>query len=243
MQLFRRTANVVVPALAAMFLMFGLARLAYADTPDQANRFVIERDNRAIVIEPFGANIVRVTLSSEKAAALATPGYGIVGTPSMGGWTHEQDSAGYDVIRSARLLIRVAPKSLSPPQAMPLDELNRSLRNRYFYGDSDRRTYDDSIFVSNTAGKPLLTMWRWSMAPNGAEAAAGTQRNKRRRTPGTAFPQPSIRPPASITMGLASSNRALSTCATIKSNVGMITQQSAERTSAFRSWSRAAATV
>ena len=173
MQLFRRTANAVVPALAAMFLMFGLARLACADTPDQANRFVIERGNRAIVIEPFGANIVRVTLSSEKAPALATPGYGIVGTPSMAGWTHEQDSAGYDVIRSARLLIRVAPKNLPPPQAMPLDELNRSLRNQYFYGDSDRRTYDDSIYVSNTAGKPLLTMWRWSMAPNGAEAAAG----------------------------------------------------------------------
>jgi hypothetical protein len=94
MQLFRRTANAVVPALAAMFLMFGLARLACADTPDQANRFVIERGNRAIVIEPFGANIVRVTLSSEKAPALATPGYGIVGTPSMAGWTHEQDSAG-----------------------------------------------------------------------------------------------------------------------------------------------------
>jgi len=161
-----------VPALAAMFLMFGLARLACADMSDQANRFVIERDNRTIVMEPFGANIVRVTLSSEKAAALATPGYGIVGTPSMSGWTHGQDSAGYDVIRSARLLIRVAPNNLPPPQAMPLDELNRSLRNHYFYGDYGRGTYNDSIFVSNTAGKPLLTMWRWSMVPNAGEPAA-----------------------------------------------------------------------
>lgn len=173
MQLFRRTANAVVPALAAMFLMFGLARLACADTSDQANRFVIERENRTVVLEPFGANIVRVTLSSEKAAALAMPGYGIVGTPSMAGWTHEQDTAGYDVIRSARLLIRIAPKNLPPPQAMPLDELNRSLRNHYFYGDGGRGTYNDSIFVSNAAGKPLLTMWRWSMVPNEAGAAAG----------------------------------------------------------------------
>jgi len=172
MQLFRRRANAVVPALAAMFLMFSLARFAYADTSDQANRFVIERDNRTIVMEPFGANIVRVTLSSEKTAALATPGYGIVGTPSRSGFTHEQDSAGYDVIRSARLLIRVAPRNLPPPQAMPLDELNRSLRNRYFYGDYGRGTYNDSIFVSNIAGKPLLTMWRWSMVPNAGEPAA-----------------------------------------------------------------------
>jgi alpha-D-xyloside xylohydrolase len=173
LQRFQRTAHAVVPALAAMFVMFSSACLAFADTSDQANRFVIERDNRTIVLEPFGANIIRVTLSSKKAAAFATPGYGIIGTPSMAGWIHEQDAAGYDVIRSARLLIRVAPKNLTPPQAMPLDELNQSLRNRYFYGDWSRGRYADSIFISNTAGKPLLTMWRWSMVPNEAEASAG----------------------------------------------------------------------
>ncbi|MGB7845715.1 MAG: TIM-barrel domain-containing protein [Candidatus Acidiferrum sp.] len=173
-----------MPALAPMLLMFGLVCLAHADMPDQANRFVIERDNRTIVVEPFGTNIVRVTLSSEKPAALATPGYGIVGTPSMAGWTREQDSAGYDVIRSARLLIRVAPKNLTPPQAMPLDELNQSLRNRYFYGDWSRGRYTDSIFVSNTAGMPLLTMWRWSMVPNEAEASAGNAAKQERHDAG-----------------------------------------------------------
>jgi hypothetical protein len=69
---FSRKANVAIPALAAKFLMVGLVRLACAGTPDQASRFVLERDNRTIVIEPFGANIVRVTLSSERAAALTT---------------------------------------------------------------------------------------------------------------------------------------------------------------------------
>jgi len=174
LQRFQRTANVVISTLVAMCLTVGVARLACGETPDQANRFVIERDNRTISIEPFGANIVRVTLSPEKGAALAAPGYGIVGTRSMAGWTHEQDSAGYDVIRSVRLLIRIAPKSLPPPQAMPLDELNQSLRNRYFYGDWSRGRYNDSIFISNTAGEPLLTMWRWSMLPNESEAAAGS---------------------------------------------------------------------
>jgi alpha-D-xyloside xylohydrolase len=167
------TANALLSALATVFLMLGLAHFACADTPDQTNRFVIERDDRTIVLEPFAPNILRVTLSSDKPAALAAPGYGIVGTPSMAGWTREQDSAGYDLIRSARLLIRIAPKNLLPPQALPLDALNRSLRNRYFYATPNGKTYNDSIFVSSAAGKPLLTMWRWSMVPNEAEAASG----------------------------------------------------------------------
>ena len=171
-QPFRRITNTAVPVLTAIFLMLCLAPLASADTSGQATRFVLDRDNRTIVVEPFGPNIVRVTLSSEKGAALLAPGYGIVGTPSMAGWTHEQDSAGYDVLRSARMLIRIAPKNLSPPKAMPLDELNQSLRNRYFYGDWGRGIYNDSISVSNTVGKPLLTMWRWSMVPNAGEPAA-----------------------------------------------------------------------
>jgi len=163
-----------------LLLLWASASLAFADTTDQASRFVFERDNRTIVLEPFGPNILRITLSSQKPAALAAPGYGIIGTPSMAGWTHEQDSAGYEVIRSARLLIRIAPKNQPAPQAMPLDELNQSLRKRYFYGDWGRGTYNDSIYVSNTAGKSLLTMWRWSMVSNAADAPAtnSTQQQK-----------------------------------------------------------------
>jgi len=169
---------VVLLELATLVVMFGLARLACAAPPDQTGKFVLERDNRTIVLEPFAANIVRVTLSSEKAAALAAPGYGIVGTPSVSGWTHEQDSAGYDVIRSPRMLIRVAPQNLPPPQAMPLDDLNRSLRNHYFYGNPGVGKYNDSIFVSDSAGKPLFTMWRWSMVPNAAEPSGGNAPNQ-----------------------------------------------------------------
>jgi hypothetical protein len=95
-----RITNMVVPAQAAMFLVLCLTPSASADTSDQPNRFVFERDDRTIVLEPFGPNIVRVTLSSDKGAALGAPGYGIIATPSMTGWTHEQDSAGYDTIRS-----------------------------------------------------------------------------------------------------------------------------------------------
>ena len=170
--------HVVVLAHAAMALLLVLAPLACADTSDQGNRFVFERDNRTIVLESFGPNVLRVTLSSDKSAALGLPGYGIVGTPSMAGWTHEQDSAGYEVLHSLRMLVRVAPKDLPAPKVMPLDELNQSLRKRYFYGDWGGGSYNDSIFISTPAGKPLLTMWRWSMVPNTSGATGSDKANQ-----------------------------------------------------------------
>jgi alpha-D-xyloside xylohydrolase len=177
---FRGITNVMVLAWLLVFLMLPWASCAYADTANQANRFVFERDNRTIVLEPFGPNIIRVTLSSEKRTALAAPGYGIVGTPSIAGWTHELDSAGYDVIRSGRMLVRIAPQNQPSPQGMPLDELNQSLRKRYFYGDWGRGTYNDAISVSSATGKPLLTMWRWAMIPNTSDTASSnpTQQSK-----------------------------------------------------------------
>jgi len=175
---FPRAANVIALALAAFLLPLNLAPLASAAPPDQPTRFVLERDNRTIVLEPYGPNIIRVTLSTEKSAALAAPGYGFLGAPSAAGWTLERDSDGYDVLRSPRLLIRIAPKNLPPPHHLPLDELNQSLRNIYFYGDWNRGVYNDSIFISTTAGKPLLTMWRWFMIPSASPTAGKDARQE-----------------------------------------------------------------
>ncbi len=104
------------------FLLVGGRALWGADT-----QIVLSRADRTVVIEPYATNIVRITVSSDKAAALAVPGYGFVGKPSITGWTHEQDSGGYDVIRSQRMIVRISPEDLPPPHAMPLDALNQSL--------------------------------------------------------------------------------------------------------------------
>ena len=90
----------------------------------------------------------------------------------MAGWTHERDSAGYDIIRSGRIVIRVAPENLPAPHPMPLDKLNQQLRNQYFYGYQRPGIYNDSLSVTTTEGKQLLTMWRWSMTPNAKEGTA-----------------------------------------------------------------------
>ena len=146
------------------------------------DQVVLSRPGRTVVLEPYAPNIIRVTLSSEKSAALAAPGYGFVGTPSMTGWTQEQDSEGYEVLRSNRMVIRIAPENLPPPNRMPLDSLNQSLRDHYFgSGPSGMEPFNDTISITTASGKPLLTMRRWIMIPNrpegSSESAAITQKS------------------------------------------------------------------
>ena len=137
------------------------------------------------MIEPYATNIVRITVSSDKAAALAVPGYGFVGTPSITGWTHEQDSGGYDVIRSQRMIVRISPEDLPPPHAMPLDALNQSLREHYFGGGPRRPgPYNDTISITTASGRPLLTMRNWSMMPNRPESSSGSAIGGQKVDPG-----------------------------------------------------------
>ncbi|MFP5206631.1 MAG: TIM-barrel domain-containing protein [Acidobacteriota bacterium] len=150
--------------------MLALAASAGVAAHSQSNQFVLDRDGRTIAIEPYGPNLVRITMSTEKAQALAAPGYGIVATPSMSGWSRTQDPSGGDVIRSGRLIVRIAPQNVPPPHSLPLDSLNETLRSHYFYGNrSGHGPYNDIVSVSTSSGSPLLKMWRWGMMPNRPE--------------------------------------------------------------------------
>jgi len=170
--------GVVVVGLG--FLLFECLAVWGADT-----QIVLTRQGRILVLEPYAPNIVRITLSSQKTAALASAGYGVVGTPSITGWAHEQDSGGYDVIRSGRMVIRVAPQNQPPPHAMPLDALNESLREHYFGGGPRRNgPYDDTISITTASGKPLLTMRNWSMMANRPAASSGSAESGQKADPG-----------------------------------------------------------
>ena len=140
--------------------------IAEAGNSIQPESFVVERNGATISIEPYGPNIVRVTLSVQKGAALASAGYGFVGTQSTSGWTHESALGGGDTFRSARLTVHVASQNAPAPKAMPLDDLNQSLRDIYFGGPHRNGPHNDTISIAMGNGKPLLTMWRWFMAPN-----------------------------------------------------------------------------
>ncbi|MGH9589777.1 MAG: alpha-glucosidase, partial [Terracidiphilus sp.] len=168
-------------AVALGMLFLNCRSLWSADT-----QIVLTRPGRTVVVEPYAPNIVRITLSSDNSAAVAAPGYGFVGAPSMTGWTHERDSAGNDVIRSGRMVIRVAPENLPPPRRLPLDPLNESLRAHYFGGGppSRNRSFNDSISIVTASGKPLLVMRSWAMFPNRPEGSSAPAENAQKSDPG-----------------------------------------------------------
>ena len=118
--------------LVALFLALWLSGAAMA----QDGPLVLQRDGRVISLVPYAPNIVRVTISSDAAAATSDPGYGFIGKASAAGWTHERDAEG-EVFRSARMAVRVSPENVPNdklPKPMPLDALNSQLRDIYFGG-------------------------------------------------------------------------------------------------------------
>jgi alpha-D-xyloside xylohydrolase len=143
---------------------------------------VLERDGRVISLVPYARNILRVTLSTDKIAATGPPGYGILAKPSSQGWTHERDADGDDVFRSLRMVVRVAPGDLPNeklPQRMPLDPLNRQLRQQYFGGEGTGfAPHNDALVVTTAEGKVLLRMRTWTMAPERAEVAQADPADK-----------------------------------------------------------------
>ena len=170
-QISRRFAwKTLVHRLGCIFLTLSLGGVAIA----QSAPLVLERDGRVISLEPYAANIVRVTMSIDKARASGAPGYGFVAKPSEAEWTHERDAEGGDVFRSARMMVRWAPGDLPSeklPQPMPLDALNRQLRERYFGGGGGQGPYNDALLVTTADGKMLLHMRTWTMAPERADVA------------------------------------------------------------------------
>jgi alpha-D-xyloside xylohydrolase len=159
-----------------LFFSFGVMALA------QGGPLLLERGGRTISLEPYAPNILRITLTIAKAPPAGPPGYGFTAKPAADGWTHERDAKGYDVFRSARMVVRIAPEDLPKdqrPQPMPLDSLNLDLRQIYFGGgggngpnDGGIGPHHDSLQVTTPEGKTLLHMRSWMMVPESPEVAA-----------------------------------------------------------------------
>jgi alpha-glucosidase/alpha-D-xyloside xylohydrolase len=169
-----RSNQLFLRRLAAQVLCVLLPAALYAATAMAQNGpLVLQRDGRVVSLVPYAPNIVRVTVSTDSAAATSAPGYGIIAKPSAKGWMHERDAQGYDVYRSPRMVVRVSPENMPAPKPMPLDALNLQLRSKFF--PPTRNPYaphNDEISVMTANGKMLLRMRNWTMAPETAEVSA-----------------------------------------------------------------------
>ena len=162
----RKSVALWLSPLLVAFMLSGLVEA-------QSKGVLLERDGRFISLVPYAPNILRITMSTSKAAATAAPGYGIAANPSALGWDNGIDAQGNDVYRSDRMVVRVAPGNLPTdklPQPMPLDALNLQLRNKYFPStENPYAPHNDALAVSAADGRMLLHMRTWTMAPASQE--------------------------------------------------------------------------
>jgi alpha-D-xyloside xylohydrolase len=160
----------VVAVLAAF-----VAEVAVAPGQSSGQRLELDRKGETIVLEPYGPNILRVTLSLHKESALAGPGYGFVASPAAAGWTADQ-SAGADVYRSDRIVATV-DRDLPPAHPPMQSELDIA---KYFNGS----TPGAHITLRTPEGKTLLEMTGWSQSvPNHKDGTASVAQDRRPADP------------------------------------------------------------
>jgi alpha-D-xyloside xylohydrolase len=122
-----------------------------------AQKLTLERNEATVTVEPYAPNIVRVTLSLDKARALAGPGFGFVASPAGAGWTASSDATG-DVLRSDRMVVSVSP------QGKPSKPTGTSADIAKFFNGS---TPYVGLSIKTPDGKTLIQMQGWQMSvPN-----------------------------------------------------------------------------
>ncbi len=160
---------------AALALGFLFAFVASAQAPAPA--VVLTRSNATVTLAPYGANIIRVTLSLDKQQALDGPGYGFVARPNLSGWSSDTTNNA-DVYRSQRLVVTVGGRDTGAPRRRGAPPMQTQIDiGRYFGGSAP----GVNITVNTVDGRKLLQMVGWSMAvPNYKDGTADIVHDERR---------------------------------------------------------------
>src|ERR1039458_5414587 len=138
----------------AVFFVFLLLAAGSARAQKQ---IVLERRDAIVTLEAYSPNIVRITMSLEKSAALAGPGYGISAQPADAGWTYEHTHT-MDTYRSDRMTIR-----MPVPHYGPRHRKYTCDTQQYFSGS----TPWIPLTVHDASGRTLMDMSDWKMSvPN-----------------------------------------------------------------------------
>jgi alpha-D-xyloside xylohydrolase len=134
-----------------------LLSLLAAGSVGAQKQIVLERRDATVVLEPYAPNIVRITMSLKKDAALAGPGFGISAQPSETGWTYEHTD-GMDTYRSDRMTVK-----MPAPHYGPRNTKYTCDTCQYFSGSTPLVP----LTVTDAAGRTLLDLRGWQMSvPN-----------------------------------------------------------------------------
>jgi alpha-D-xyloside xylohydrolase len=156
-------------AAAAVFL--GIAGHAQGNPP----RLELHRAGETIVLEPYAPNILRVTLSLQRDAALRGPGYGFVASGNASEWSASENAQG-DVYRSSRIVATVAPQRTG---GVPKLQTEADIA-KYFNGS----TPGAQITFRTPEGQTLLEMTGWSQSvPNHKDGTASLANDRRPSDP------------------------------------------------------------
>jgi alpha-D-xyloside xylohydrolase len=134
-------------------VMAGTAAIsAVATAAGAAPLATLDRHGSLVAVEPYGPNIVRVTIATEPAEIGAPVSQAIVGKPEATGWSHRTDASG-DVFASSAISVTVAPQPWpKPPSQM----------ERYFVPSLP----PVSLTVRGADGRLLARMTGWEKAPH-----------------------------------------------------------------------------
>ena len=138
-------------------------------------RLELDRAGETIVLEPYAPNILRVTLSLQRDAALRDPGYGFVASGDASGWSASESPQG-DVYRSSRIVATVALQHSGAAPKLPTE----ADIAKYFNGS----TPGAHITFRTPGGQTLLEMTGWSQSvPNHKDGTASLANDRRSGDP------------------------------------------------------------
>jgi alpha-D-xyloside xylohydrolase len=161
--------------IPAFLILTGLIPYSGAAQP-LGGPIELDRKQQTIVLEPYAPNILRVTLSLQKAAAKSEAGYGFIAKPAGAGWTasHTSDA---DVYSSSRIVATVDHDMVGEMANLPATMQDIA---KYFGGSAP----PTHIVFSTPSGKKLLELTGWSQSvPNYKDGTAGLDQDRRPSDP------------------------------------------------------------
>jgi alpha-D-xyloside xylohydrolase len=137
-------------------------------------QLILNRGAATVQVEPYGPNIVRISLSLRREDALAAPGYGIIAAPSASGWTAANTEAG-DTLRSSRMVVTVSPEGPKHPPTGTSGDIAK-----FFNGS----TPGVGLSIKTPEGDSLVQMQGWQMSvPNHKDGNADILYDRRPTDP------------------------------------------------------------